>query len=456
VTKRLSMAATCMAGALLALTPGGPATTPARAAVFNPETFTLDNGLQVVVVTNRRAPVVTHWVWYKVGTADSPLGKSGLPHFLEHLMFKGTETVPPGEFSKIVSRNGGNDNAMTSQDFTAYYQTIARDRLETVMELEADRMANLVLGEDEVRSERAVVVEERLQRVDNDPGAQLGEQLNAAQFLNHPYRLPTIGWLHEIEGYGLDDARDFYETWYAPNNAVLIVVGDIDAEELRPLAEKYYGSIPAREVPERMRLKEPPQQAPRRVTLADARVRQPSLVRSYVAPSYNAGASEHAYALQVLAEVFGGGATSQLYRSLVIDRALGVSAGAYYAPTALDLSTFRVYASPRPGVDLAAIEAAVDEEIARLLKEGVSEHEVERAKRRMRADAVYARDSLGGAARTIGAALTSGRTVQDVETWPERIGAVTVEQVNAAARAVLRPEASVTGLLTPAPAQQES
>jgi zinc protease len=433
-----------MAGALLALTPGGPATTPARAAVFNPETFTLDNGLQVVVVTNRRAPVVTYWVWYKVGTADSPLGKSGLPHFLEHLMFKGTETVPPGEFSKIVSRNGGNDNAMTSQDFTAYYQTIARDRLETVMELEADRMANLVLGEDEVRSERAVVVEERLQRVDNDPGAQLGEQLNAAQFLNHPYRLPTIGWLHEIEGYGLDDARGFYETWYAPNNAVLIVVGDIDAEELRPLAEKYYGSIPAREVPERARLKEPPQQAPRRVTLADARVRQPSLVRSYVAPSYNAGASEHAYALQVLAEVFGGGATSQLYRSLVIDRPLGVSAGAYYAPTALDLSTFRVYASPRPGVDLAAIEAAVDEEIARLLKEGVSEHEVERAKRRMRADAVYARDSLGGAARTIGAALTSGRTVQDVETWPERIGAVTVEQVNAAARAVLRPEASVT------------
>jgi len=432
------------------------AATPARAGVFNPETFTLDNGLQVVVVTNRRAPVVTHWFWYKVGTADSPLGKSGLPHFLEHLMFKGTETIPPGEFSKIVSRNGGNDNAMTAPDFTAYYQTIARDRLETVMEIEADRMANLVLDEDEVRSERAVVVEERLQRVDNDPGARLSEQLHAAQFLNHPYRLPTIGWLHEIEDYGLDDARGFYETWYAPNNAVLIVVGDIDAEELRPLAEKYYGPIPRREVPERVRLQEPPQQAPRRVTLSDARVRQPSLVRSYVAPSYNAGDSEHAYALQVLAEVFGGGATSQLYRSLVIDRALGVSAGAYYAPTALDLSTFRVYASPRPGVDLAAIEAAVDEEIARVLKDGVSAHEVERAKRRMQADAVYARDSLGGAARTLGAALTAGRTVQDVETWPERIGAVTVEQVNAAARAVLRPEASVTGLLTPAPAQQES
>ncbi|HET6521212.1 MAG TPA: pitrilysin family protein, partial [Geminicoccaceae bacterium] len=345
-------------------------------------------------------------------------------------------------------------NAMTSQDFTAYYQTIARDRLEKVMEIEADRMANLVLDEDEVRAERAVVVEERLQRVDNDPGSRLGELLNAAQYLNHPYRLPTLGWLHEIEGYGLDDARDFYETWYAPNHAVLIVVGDIDADELRPLAEKYYGPIPRRDVPERVRLQEPPQQAPRRVTLSDARVRQPSLVRSYLAPSYNAGDSEHAYALQVLAEVFGGGGTSQLYRSLVIDRALAVSAGAYYSPTALDLSTFRVYGSPRPGVDLAAVEAAVEEEIARLLKEGVSEHEVERAKRRMRAEAVYARDSLGGAARTLGAALTSGRTVQDVETWPERIGAVTVDQVNAAARAVLRPEASVTGLLTPATAQE--
>jgi zinc protease len=424
--------------------------TPAAAGVFNPETFTLDNGMRVVVVTNRRAPVVTHWVWYGVGSADSPVGKSGLPHFLEHLMFKGTETLAPGEFSRTIARNGGNDNALTGPDFTAYYQTISRDRLALVMEMEADRMTNLVLTDEVVDPERSVILEERNARVDNEPGSLLGEQLNAAQYLHHPYRLPVIGWRHEIESYTREDALAFYDTWYTPNNAVLVVVGDIDAAELRPLAEETYGVIPAREIPERVRLAEPPQRAARRVTLADARVRQPSFIRSYMAPSFTADPDEHAYALDVLATIFGDGGTSRLYRSIVVEQGLAASAGAFFRGTSLDPATFRVYVSPRPGADLEEIEAAVDAEIAKLLEDGVSAEEVARAQSRMLDEAVYARDSLTSAARIFGTALTSGRTVEDVEAWPERVSAVTAEQVNAAARAVLRTEGSVTAILVPA------
>jgi zinc protease len=431
----------------LAMTAAGPQ--QAEAALFNPETFTLDNGMQVVVVTDRRAPVVSHHVWYKVGSADSPLGKSGLPHFLEHLMFKGTANLAPGEFSEIVARNGGNENAFTGPDYTGYYQTIARDRLEMVMEMEADRMTNLVLDDAAVLPERDVVLEERSQRVDNDPGSRLAEQLNAAQFLHHPYRLPVIGWRHEMEGYTREDALDFYRTWYAPNNAVLIVAGDIDAAELRPLAERYYGVIPRREVPTRVRVQEPPQQAAREVELIDPRVRQPSWSRSWLAPSYTAGATEHAYPLQVLADVLGGTSTSRLYRSLVIDQKLAASAGAYYRGSALDDATFRVYASPRPGVSLDEIEAAVEAELAKLAERPITEEEVARSTSRLVGEAVYARDSLSSAVRSFGVALATGRSVDDVEAWPARIAAVKAEEVNTAAAHVFRPERSVTGRLSP-------
>jgi zinc protease len=432
---------------LALVTASGPQ--QAEAALFNPETFTLDNGMQVVVVTDRRAPVVSHHVWYKVGSADSPLGKSGLAHFLEHLMFKGTENMAPGAFSEIVARNGGNENAFTGQDYTGYYQTIAKDRLELVMEMEADRMTNLVLDNAAVLPERDVVLEERSQRVDNDPGSRLAEQIDAAQFLNHPYRLPVIGWRHEMESYTREDALDFYRTWYAPNNAVLIVAGDIDAAELRPLAERYYGSIPRREVPQRVRVQEPPQQAAREVELIDPRVMQPSWSRSYLAPSYTAGATEYAYPLQVLAEVLGGTSTSRLYRSLVIDQKLAASAGAYYRGSSLDDATFRIYATPRPGVSLDQIEAAVEVELARLAEEPITEQEVARSTGRLVGEAVYARDSLSSAVRSFGVALATGRTVDDVEAWPARIAAINAEEVNAAATHVFRPERSVTGRLSP-------
>ncbi len=422
---------------------------PARAAVFDPETFTLANGMQVVVVSNHRAPVVMHQVWYRVGSADDPVRKSGLAHFLEHLMFKGTKSVPAGEFSKSVARNGGNENAFTSQDYTGYFQKVAKDRLELVMRLEADRMVNLTLSDEAVLTERDVLLEERRSRTDNEPAAQLSEQVNAAQYLAHPYGKPIIGWAHEIAGLTAADALAFYRRHYAPNNAVLIVVGDITAEQLKPLAEKYYGTIPARDIAPRMRPQEPPQLAARRVVLKDARVRQPSWSRSFLAPSENAGASEHAYPLQVLSEILGGGTTSRFYRSLVVEQKLAAGAGAWYGGTSLDLSRFGLYATPSQGVDIATIEAAVEEEIARLLADGVTEEEVARVKQRVVAQATYARDSFYIAARAFGSALTSGLTVADVEAWPERIGAVTVDQVNAAARAVLIPETSVTGILLP-------
>ncbi len=425
--------------------------TGARAKVFDPVTFTLDNGLQVVVIANRRAPIVTHMIWYKVGAADDPQGKSGLAHFLEHLMFKGTETMAPGEFSEIIARNGGQENAFTGQDHTAYYQTVAKDRLELVMKYEADRMTNLRLSDEVVLPERDVVLEERSSRIDRNPSSQLGEALGAVLFLNHPYRLPAIGWEEEIATLTSVDAIEFYRRWYAPNNAVLIVAGDVEPEEVRALAETYYGAIPAREVPLRQRPQEPEQNAPRRVTLESDRVRQPSVTIRYLAPSYHAGASEHAEALQVLDEILGSGTTSRLYRSLVVEQAIAVGAGSGYGASALDLSSFTLYGSPRPDVPVEQVEAALRQEVARLLEDGVSEEEVEVAKRRMIAQAVYARDALDTGPRIFGRALTTGQTVADVEAWPERIAAVTAEQVNAAARAVFDDRHSATGVLLPKP-----
>jgi len=430
------------------------AAVPADAQVFDPETFTLANGMQVVVVTNRSAPVVSHMVWYRVGAADEPPGRSGIAHFLEHLMFRGTEKVPDGQFSSIVSRQGGEDNAFTSWDYTAYFQNIAVDRLPIVMELEADRMQNLVLDEEIVRTERAVVLEERSQRTDNNPAARLSEQMFAALFQNHPYGTPIIGWAHETAQLTLEDARSFYRRWYAPNNAVLVVSGDIDAETLRPLAEETYGLVPPNpDVPEkRVRPLEPDRAAPRRVVLRDAGVQQPSWRRYYLAPSYARDPEGHAYALQVLSEILGGGSTGRLYRSLVVDRQLAVSAGSGYSGDNLDYSPFMVSIVPAAGVDPQAVEDAFEAEIAKLVEEGVTEEEVESAKQRLVIAADYARDSLQGPARTFGAALTTGQTIQDVEDWPNRIAAVTAAEVDAAARAVLDANMSVTGLLLPAAA----
>jgi len=424
----------------------------AEAVVFNPSTITLANGLQVVVIENHRAPVVTHMIWYKVGAADEVPGKTGIAHFHEHLMFKGTKTVPPGGFSEMVARLGGNENAFTTQDYTAFYQSVAVEHLDEMMRLEADRMQNLVLTDDVVLPERQVILEERRQRVDNDPGSQLSEMMRAALFLNHPYRMPTIGWQQEMEGLTTADAIAWHQKWYAPNNAIVVISGDVTMDQVRPLAEKYYGAIPAQPVPPRVRPDEPAQFAPRRVTMQDPRVELASWTRQYEAPSYHRGAKEHAYALEVLSEILGGGTSSRLYRSLLVDQKVATGAGSNYDGDNVDLSVFSLYASAQPGGGAAAVDAiekAVDAEIAKLLNDGVTDDEVVRAKAILRAEAVKARDSLAGPARIVGTALATGNSVADVEAWPDRIGAVTVADVNAAAKAVFNINYSVTGILLP-------
>ncbi len=420
-----------------------------EAAIFNPDTFTLRNGMQVVVISNHRAPIVTHMVWYKVGSADEPPGKTGVAHFLEHLMFKATKTLQSGEFSKIVARNGGQDNAFTSLDYTGYHQTVAASRLEAVMRIEADRMRNLIIDAKEVEPERQVVREERRSRTDNSPAAKLREQLNATIFLNYPYRNPVIGWDHEIVDLTVDDLRRFYDTYYWPNNAILVVAGDITADVLKPLAEKYYGAIPAGKIPPRIRPQEPPHNAARTVTLSDSRVRQPSWQRAFFAPSRIYGDKQHSYPLEVLSQVFGGGATSRLYRSLVIEQRIALSAGSFYDADKLGPSNFSIFASPRPGVGMDQIERVVAAEIKKLRENGVSQEELTRAKTGLQAEAVYVRDSMGAGARVLGAALSSGQTIADVEAWPDRIGRVTADQIKAAANAVLRQKRAVTGYLLP-------
>jgi zinc protease len=441
---RLVLAAICLLSTALPAS----ALAETRQGVFFPETFTLSNGLEVVVVTNRRAPIVLHMVWYKVGSADEPSGKSGIAHFLEHLMFKGTKTLGPGQFSKIVASNGGQENAFTSLDYTGYYQSVARDRLETVMRIEADRMVNLDLPDAEVDAERKVILEERRQRTENSPRSILWEQANAALFLNHPYRIPIIGWEHEMKGLTKADALAFYQRWYAPNNAVLIVAGDITAAEVRPLAEKYYGVIPRRAVPERARPLEPPQRHARRVVYKDARVDQPSWTRLFIAPSHNRGETQHAYPLQVLSEILGGGATSRLYQEIVIKQKLAASAASGYSATNYDYGMFYVYATPRAGIDMERLEKAVEAEIALVLEKGVTDEELARAKQVLIDRAAFASDNLRTGATSFGVALTSGRTVADVEAWPQRIAKVTAAEVQAAALHVLKETGSVTALLS--------
>ena len=425
---------------------------PAQAKMFDAQQFTLANGLEVVVLPNHRAPLVTQMIWYKVGAADENPGKTGLAHFLEHLMFRGTKETPPGEFSRIVAENGGRENAFTTADYTAFFQNVASDRLPLMMKLEAERMTGLVLDDGVVLPERQVIIEERHMRIDNRPSALLDEQTDAALFLNHPYHHPVIGWESEMRGLTTADALAFYRTWYAPDNAVLVLAGDITPEHAKELAEKYYGPIPSRPIPLRLTLAEPPKVAATRLTMKSSRVAETSWTRSYLAPSYQYGASKSAYALQVLAEVLGGSANSRLYKTLVVDDAICLSAGAYYDPATRGPTSFVVQAEPKRDIPLADFEAKLGAVVARVVADGVTADEVARAKSRMVTASVYARDSLSGPARIVGAALADGRTLDDVQAWPERIGAVTVDEVNEAARLVLHDDQSVTSILLPEPA----
>ena len=414
-------------------------------------TYTLDNGLEVVVIEDHRAPVVTQMLWYRVGSADEPQGASGVAHFLEHLMFKATDDLEAGEFSATVAANGGSDNAFTSTDYTAYFQRIAADRLPLMMEMEAERMNDLRLTDEDIETERQVIVEERNQRTESNPGALAREQMSAAQYLNHPYGAPVIGWMHEIEGLGRDEVREVYETYYSPNDAILVVAGDVEPDEVLALAEEHYGPIPAEpDLPERLRPQEPPQRAARRLVYEDERVSQPYMVRSYLAPERDAGAQEEAAALTWLAEILGGSSfTSVLGEALVFERDIALSAGARYDGMSLDDTTFSLSVVPKPGVPLEEAEAALDEAVAEFLEAGPSAEQMQRIRTQLRASEIYARDSVEGLARRYGAALSQGLTVEDVADWPEILQSVTAEQVVEAARAVFDPDRSVTMQVVP-------
>ncbi len=407
--------------------------------------------MEVVVIPDRRAPIVTHMVWYKAGSADEPPGKSGIAHFFEHLMFKGTKNHAAGEFTRAVAEIGGSENAFTSNDFTAYHQTVTPEALETVMAFEADRMRNLILTDEVIGPERDVILEERSSRVENSPEALLGEEFDATLYQNHPYRIPVIGWMHEIEQLNRADAVAFYDRYYAPNNAILIVAGDVEAETVRALAERTYGLVPrGPDLPPRIRPAEPEQNTSRVVSLSDPRVTLPSFSKSWLAPSYTTAAPGEAEALDLLSEILGGGIRSRLYQALVVEAGIASSAGAYFDGSKLDQASFSVYGAPRDTAELDAVETAVDAEIARIIDQGVSEEELESAKNRFLRGMIFASDNQASMANLYGVTLATGGTVEQVQEWPEAIRAVTAEQVRAAARKYLGVSHSVTGYLLPA------
>jgi zinc protease len=411
--------------------------------------FALANGMQVVVIEDHRAPVATHMVWYRNGAADDPAGKSGIAHFLEHLMFKGTPQNPKGAFSEIVAELGGQENAFTSVDYTSYFQRIAKEHLGRMMELEADRMVNLVLEEGEVNSERDVVLEERRMHYDTDPSAELYEKLSSVTFSHHPYGTPVIGWQHEIEGLTREDALAYYRRFYTPENAVLVVSGDVTPDEVRALAEASYGKVPPRNAaPERSRRLEPPNRTQRSISLADKKVEQETLHKVLIAPSYAKAKGREAHAIDALAHILGGGAVSRLYTALVMEQEIAVAAGASYWGTALDHGRISLYAVPREGVTLEALDVAMKAVVDDVLINGVTAEELERTKTRLIADMVYAQDNQSTLARIYGSTLTTGLDVAFVRSYPDVIDQLTREDLSAVAKAWFDfGKGSVTGYL---------
>jgi len=414
--------------------------------------FTLPNGLETVVIEDHRAPVVVQMVWYKIGAADEAPGKSGIAHYLEHLMFKGTDTLGPGELSRTVTANGGMDNAFTSYDYTTYFQRIASDRLPLIMRMEADRMANLKIGEDDWQAERQVVLEERAQRTDSDPRALFGEEQSATLYYNHPYGRPVIGWRQEMMDLTRKDAIKWYDDNYSPSEAVLILAGDVTPEKARELAEKYYGPIPAKaEAAPRIRPQEPTQRSPRRMEMVDPRVPQPVMTRMILAPERNPGDQARAAALTVLAELLGGSMqTSVLGRELAL-KGKAIWAGASYDGLAVDPTNFTISMMPAQGLSRDKAEAALDKVLADFLKTGPDKADLERVKTSIRAARIYARDSAQGRAYDYGQGLATGLSIEDVNDWPDILSAVTAQDVMTAAQEVLTGDARVTGWLLPAP-----
>lgn len=424
------------------------AATPTFASEQVIEHFSLKNGMEVYILPNHRVEAVNHTLWFKVGSADDPPGKSGLAHFHEHMMFQGTPSHGKGEYSQIIARNGGRENAFTSYDTTGYYVSIAKEQLPLVMELEADRITNLNPTKEDALKEREVIIEERRSRTENNPSALLEEQLDAALFLNHPYRLPVIGWKHEMEGLTLEDVMQFHRRYTQAGNAILILTGDITAAEAKPLVEKYYNDLPSGEKPDRHWKNEPPQISERRVTMRHPNVKQPSWARQFMTPSM-AGNPQQAPALMVLSYVLGGSNTSRLYQQLVVRDKIATNVSSGYNGFALGPSPFVVHAVPAPNIRMEELAAAIEKEIVRIGKKGVKPDELARAKTLLKADAVFSREGLQQMGQVLGWVLMSGLPAGTLTQWEKMIDAVTAKQVIEAAHAALRNDASVEGWLLP-------
>ncbi|KCZ64256.1 hypothetical protein L53_07055 [Hyphomonas sp. L-53-1-40] len=409
-------------------------------SAWTPTVFNLDNGMEVVVVPDHRAPVVTHMVWYKVGAVDEAEGKSGIAHLFEHVMFKETDDLAPGEFDSIVSRNGGVSNAFTSWDYTAYFERVAKDQLGTMMALEAERMTDLVINDDPdgpFISERDVVKEERRQRIDNNPGVILQEMVLSELWKGHPYEITIIGNMDEVAALTPADGLAFYKEYYSPENAILVVAGDVTPEEVRVLAEEHYGAIAPTGTAHGVRKWAPvaPLTDTKELVYSDPKVRQPSWSRYYSGTSETRD-RELSYALDVGLEVLGGGMTSRLYQSLVEDQKIAINASTYAWTTLHDEGPAIITASPAPGVTLDALETAIMAELEKVLEEGFTDAEVERARNSLAAQAIYARDSQSNMANTFGSTLALGGSIEDVLDYPDAMRAITTEQAIAAVREI--------------------
>ena len=420
---------------------------PAARAEPRVNTFTLANGMQVVVIEDHRVPVVTHMVWYRVGAAEDPWGTSGIAHFLEHLMFKSTGKLKSGEFSRTITRLGGRDNATTTHDTTSYFQRVAKEHLRAVMELEADRMLNLRLNEEEVKTERDVILAERRSNVDGNPLSLLSEQMLSVLYHNHPYGRPSIGWEHEMAKLSRQDASTFYKRYYAPNNAILVVAGDVTPEEVRPLAQATYGrNRPNRGLVRPIRPDEPKPIAARRVELVDGRAGTRILLRYYLSPSLASGPPGEAESLELLARIIGGDDTSRLYRRLVVEK-LASTAGANFSAAARDSGRVAFVVIPLEEVALEKVEGILDAVIREVCEKGVTEAELDRAKSAIEAARVFESDDQMQLARRYGEGVAFGQSLAQIAEVPQRVQSRSVDDIKRVAVEYLARERSVTGSL---------
>lgn len=412
---------------------------------------TLDNGMRVIVKTDRRAPVAVSQIWYRAGSTDEFNGTTGVAHVLEHMMFKGTHEVPAGEFSRRIAAAGGRENAFTSRDHTAYFQTLQKDRLELALRLEADRMVNLNLSADEFAKEIQVVMEERRLRTENNPQGRLYEGLMATAFQAHPYRRPVIGWMDDLKNMRVDDARDWYQRWYAPNNATLVVAGDVDPEQIFNWAQRYFGPLAAHPLPERKPQNEPEQHGERRVEVK-APAKLPVVALAWKAPRLTDPEHDHEpYALEILAGVLDGHASARLNQSLVREQRLATEASAGYDAVSRGPALFMVDATPTEGHGVTELEAALKREIARIVTDGVGEQELARVKAQVLASQVYQQDSLFYQAMLIGEWTSAGLDYRARDTRFRKLKEVTAEQVRAVAARYLVDDKLTVARLDPQP-----